>query len=521
MRSTTFARSPWGFVLAIALIGAVPSIAIAVDLSVPGDSPTIQGAIDLAADGDQVIVAPGVYAETIDFLGKAITVRSSGGAPVTTIDGVFQGSVVTFANGEGLDSILEGFTILRGQIFGIDLNAGGAGIFVNNASPTIRNNIIRNNTASFNGAGIFCLDSSARIEGNEFRENSFNAPIADAPFGRGGGVCVRGGSVEVIRNVFIENSAFDLGGAIHFEDTFGSVARSNICLDNNGGFGGALSVTGFSNVTIENILAAGNTAVGHTSIAGPTGGFGGGLYFADASTVQVVGATIVGNDTLGGFQTAGGGGGIWTQTTMAVPPFVSNAIIRGNSAAGIFPQVHSGVFVDYSNVEGGSPIGSNNFDLDPNFVMGPDGEFYLAQVAAGQLADSPCLDAGDPLVTPLSGTTTRTDLAADTPPIDVGFHYWIGDFPFRRGDCNADGTVNIADAIFLLGQLFPSPTVTLSPILCQDACDGNDDGGVNIADAVAVLGSLFGTVTPLPPPTGACGSDPTPDGLSCVSSPGC
>ncbi len=47
---------------------------------------SIQTAIDNAVDTDEVVVAPGTYFETINFLGKAITLRSSGGAEVTTID---------------------------------------------------------------------------------------------------------------------------------------------------------------------------------------------------------------------------------------------------------------------------------------------------------------------------------------------------------------------------------------------------------------------------------------------------
>ena len=49
---------------------------------------SIQTAIDAAVSGvDEVEVAPGTYFETINFLGKAITVRSSDGFSSTTIDG--------------------------------------------------------------------------------------------------------------------------------------------------------------------------------------------------------------------------------------------------------------------------------------------------------------------------------------------------------------------------------------------------------------------------------------------------
>lgn len=82
---------------------------------------------------------------------------------------------------------------------------------------------------------------------------------------------------------------------------------------------------------------------------------------------------------------------------------------------------------------------------------------------------------------------------------------------FERGDCRNDGRLNISDPIFLLEHLFQGggePT-------CLSACDGNDDGSVDLSDAVSVLQYLFLGGSPVPPPSGACGPDPTPDGLSC------
>ena len=77
---------------------------------------------------------------------------------------------------------------------------------------------------------------------------------------------------------------------------------------------------------------------------------------------------------------------------------------------------------------------------------------------------------------------------------------------FKRGDSNRDGGTNIADAVYILQNLFASGPA----ILCPDAADANDDEGVNIADAVYILQNLFaqGPDIPLPGPD-ACGEDPT------------
>ncbi|MEM7167710.1 MAG: hypothetical protein AAF581_19825, partial [Planctomycetota bacterium] len=91
---------------------------------------------------------------------------------------------------------------------------------------------------------------------------------------------------------------------------------------------------------------------------------------------------------------------------------------------------------------------------------------------------------------------------------------------FVRGDCNADGSYDIADAVRALNFLFP-PMPPATPLPCEDSCDCNDDGAINIADAVCMLNGLFGTVT-VPPaaPHPGCGLDPTSgDALSCGSFP--
>lgn len=88
---------------------------------------------------------------------------------------------------------------------------------------------------------------------------------------------------------------------------------------------------------------------------------------------------------------------------------------------------------------------------------------------------------------------------------------------FSRGDANADGRVNIADAVFTLQYLFASAEEPL----CLDALDSNDDSRLNLADPIATLMYLFGGGVDLPAPFGRCGPDRTPDGLSCKAFPIC
>jgi hypothetical protein len=89
--------------------------ASAADILVPSQQPTIQAAINVAVNGDTIIVAPGTYPEKIDLAGKQITVRSSGGAAVTTLDGTgISDSLVLCDSGETTNTLIEGFTFQDG-----------------------------------------------------------------------------------------------------------------------------------------------------------------------------------------------------------------------------------------------------------------------------------------------------------------------------------------------------------------------------------------------------------------------
>ncbi len=104
---------------------------IYVDASCPGGDGSeldpycsIQTAIDNAVDTDEIVVAPGTYFEAIDFLGKAIVLRSADGPDVTTIDGTGNFHVVQCVSGEGADTVLEGFTLSHGTGTSVETSPG-------------------------------------------------------------------------------------------------------------------------------------------------------------------------------------------------------------------------------------------------------------------------------------------------------------------------------------------------------------------------------------------------------------
>ena len=81
---------------------------------------------------------------------------------------------------------------------------------------------------------------------------------------------------------------------------------------------------------------------------------------------------------------------------------------------------------------------------------------------------------------------------------------------YLRGDANADGQVDVSDAVRTFIMLFSGGAAPA----CADASDSNDDGRVDVSDGIFLLRWLF-TAGDEPSAPGAlnCGSDPTEDPL--------
>ena len=108
---------------------------------------SVQNGIDVSASGATATVQPGTYTERIAFRGRPVTLQSTNPTDPnvvasTKLDGGHQGSVVTFNAGEGLGTVITGFTISGGVASG-----AGGGIYCRQASPSIIGNSILYNSA--------------------------------------------------------------------------------------------------------------------------------------------------------------------------------------------------------------------------------------------------------------------------------------------------------------------------------------------------------------------------------------
>lgn len=85
--------------------------------------------------------------------------------------------------------------------------------------------------------------------------------------------------------------------------------------------------------------------------------------------------------------------------------------------------------------------------------------------------------------------------------------------PFRRGDANASGRIDLSDAVFILNFLFSGG----SEPRCTRSADVNGSNVLDITDPIFLLSFLFlGGPSP-PEPHESCGVDPDGDKLGCRS----
>jgi len=339
-------------IFVVATFFALTSLAFTATIYVPDNYATIQGAIDASANGDVIIVRAGTYVENIDFVGKAITVKSEGGYEVTIIDGNQDSSVITFQNGETHNSIIDGFTITNGtgSVYGASISGGGI-LCIDNSSPLIINNLITDNSANW-GGGICSNNSASPLI-------SYNIIKNNQATNGGGGIRSHEAFPDILGNIICDNQS-DAGGGIQCQWHSSSKIVNNIVFNNTATVGGGISCR-HSSLIISNNTVANNTATTD----------GGGFYCWRDSDAVITNSILWGNDALSGPE-------IWIGDTSSPPATltISHSDVEGGQ---------SNVYVDP-----GCTLnwGSGMIDVDPAFLDPTSDNYHLA-------TDSPCIDIGD------------------------------------------------------------------------------------------------------------------------------
>ncbi len=175
---------------------------------------TIQEAITLAVNGDEIVVDPGVYFESLNLLGKAITLRSQDPTdPPTVISTILNGggsTVISCSDNEGPDTIIAGFVITGTTYSSAMANFG--------TSPTVEYCSFIGNVSHV-GAGMQNYNGSPTVRYCAFVDNSVD--------GKGGGMRNNSASPTVLHCEFIGNSANVDGGGMF--NGFGSTPTVTGC----------------------------------------------------------------------------------------------------------------------------------------------------------------------------------------------------------------------------------------------------------------------------------------------------
>lgn len=357
--------------------------------------PTIQSAIAAAANSDTVLVLPGTYQENLDVLGKDITIRGQAGAEVTSIDGSLAAlPTVVFSTGSPRTAVLEGFTIFGGSNPGTTATAVGGGIRVVGSSPTIRNCVVRNNTAGAYGGGIGVSDypanvvASPLIESCTIEDNAANG----AAFASGGGIACGGfgtgapASNAEIRNCIIRrNSANTRGGGVILLYNAQCTIDGNQIYDNRtAGVSGALDGGAGIFFSLNAVCTITNNRIWRNASASN----GGGIKFFNVTGARIVNNTIVDN--------IGGGAAGYANTgafgTNVVCDFVNCILWNNGTTEFAFTGTDRSALppsanVSYSDVAGGYP-GTGNINANPGLLLVGSGNHRLS-------GGSPCREAGD------------------------------------------------------------------------------------------------------------------------------
>ncbi len=503
-------------------------------INVPADHATIQGAITASVNGDEIIVAPGTYNETINLMGKAITLRSidpndPAVVAATIIDALGAGTVVTCNSGEGLDTVISGLAITGGSAI------NGGGMYNESCSPTVMNCDFTGNSAEPFGKGggmhnqnnsspivVDCTftTNSARFGGGMFNDNNSNPNMTNCTFtgnaasSNGGGITNANTSSPAVSDcTFSGNSAGDNGGGIANANT-SSPAVSDCTFSGNlaGDHGGGMLNLDNSSPAVTDCAFTGNVA----SISGggmsnfvnstPTvanciftenqATFGGGMKNDSNSSPTVTNCTFTGNSA------GNGGGGMFNSSNCSPTvsnctftgntadingggmfnsnfsnPIVTNCILSGSMPNEVFNNGASSVpVVTYTNIQGGYP-GLGNINVDPMFVDADGADNIVGTIDDDLrlMPGSPCIDAGDSTAVPINVTT---DLDGNERFVNA-VNYADTGVP--------DGTGRIVDmGAYEADALIPAP--------CPG--DANGDGVVNLDDLQVLLFNFGVAVAP-------------------------
>lgn len=176
----------------------VAGSALAADRLVPSEYASISAAVAASSSGDTVTVAPGTYTDSVNFVGKNITIRSSAGPAETVVRATAGARAFRMVNSETASAVLEGFTITR--------IPGQEGAAVELASAARVRQCVIVDCAGPDGPGVLVSGGAPRIEECVFERNAGSNRSTYANLYGGSAVTVSGGDPTIVGCTFDRNT---------------------------------------------------------------------------------------------------------------------------------------------------------------------------------------------------------------------------------------------------------------------------------------------------------------------------
>jgi hypothetical protein len=398
-----------GLVCLLCLIlesGAAEATTYVVHPDGTGDFPTIQDAVNAVVTGDVIELSNGTFTgngnRDVSFLGKAITIRSQGGAAnciVNAAGSTFDLHVgFRFESDEGATSVLQGVTVRGGNPTGLQVSSSpivrdcvitdnhdagyhttgdGGGIACGLGAPYFIGCTISNNSASSDGpesygGGVY-LNGSPTFEHCDFLSNGLSSAQS-----KGGNIYCSSASNPTFLDCTIDDGRAALGAGVYCVSPTATFTRCVIS-DNIGpvmpSFGGGVYCRN-AGATFSRCIFS-NNAVAND---------GGGMRCED-SWVHLTNCTFYGNLTEG----AGGGIALAGYSTAAIENTIisfstySEAIscLDGSSATLTCCDLYGNAGGNWVGCIAGQAESNGNISLDPLFCNALNHDFGLD-------AGSPC-----------------------------------------------------------------------------------------------------------------------------------
>jgi hypothetical protein len=201
--------------------------------------------------------------------------------------------------------------------------------------------------------------------------------------GNAGGIKCSGSSPQIHDNYIMNNETYGFGGGAYADANSFPSFRRNVFSGNWADWGGGGLYIEQSQAFIMQCVISGNGSIA----------YGGGVCCNYYTDLQIINSTFSANSAYYG------GGLCYVEYSF---PEITNSVFWGDTAFTLGPEAFgdgtSYPTFTYSDIQNTLMPGAGNISNNPMYRDPASGDYHLMSIACGDSADSPCIDAGDPII---------------------------------------------------------------------------------------------------------------------------